>query len=145
MLTRAITDDFCSWGAVVRGAVLKGVGLGSSMAEHVKICPRHYGVCVSERFTQHLHLDEETVVDRLQGYVMVTEQFVWLVRKGDLIPSDEPITATYDVYCVFESRDITSKRVVRISFVASAADEPPSKRTGEVAGKNQKGDFAPTP
>lgn len=55
-----------------------------------------------------------------------SEQLVWLVRKGDLILPDEPIVSRFDLEGNFTSKHLISGKSMRIVFVASAIDNPPS-------------------
>ena len=113
-----------SWGAVVRGAVLRGAGLGAQIPTPMGIVPRNYGICVSQYFQGYKGHDprRDAVVDKLQGVTLAKEQIVWLVRKGDMVGVDEPIVSTYDVSCAFTPSDISNARVMRIVFVATTGE-----------------------
>lgn len=94
--------------------------MGMEVAAKVRPCPRHYGICVSQIY------DELTDVDRSSRRQVVTEQLVWLVRRGDLILPDEPIRSRLDLECRFTPKHLNLGKVMRILFVASAMDNPPS-------------------
>lgn len=116
------------WGAVVSGAVLKAAGLGAEAPLSIKLCPRSYGITVSQQYAAHLEqVDGDLFKDKLQGHTMAKNQIVWLARKGDLIPAGEPITASYDLTCNFTSSDVSSGKVTRVSLVASSDDDPPTR------------------
>lgn len=94
--------------------------MGMEVAAKANSCPRHYGICVSQIYA------ELTDVDRPSRRPVVTEQLVWLVRRGDLILPDEPIVSRLDLECRFTSKHLNLGESMRIIFVASAIDNPPS-------------------
>ena len=53
-------------------------------------CPRSYGVSVSEPFSETRHRHQDLVVDPYTKAAMAKEQLMWLIKKGDLILSDDP-------------------------------------------------------
>jgi len=99
------------WGAVVRGAVLKGAGIGSTVPPAIRFCPRSYGISVSNFY-------------QANPMVGLESEIVWLVRKGDYIPDNEPIKKTYDIYCSWRPGFAASGQI-RVEFVATPADELP--------------------
>jgi hypothetical protein len=54
-------------------------------------CPRSYGVSVSESFSEIRHDDRDLVLDPLTKTPMAKEQLMWLIKKGDLILSNDPM------------------------------------------------------
>ena len=110
----------------MKGAVLRGMGIGMDVAVKVKPCPRHYGICVSQMYAGWKHNSEKAVADRFHGRQVVPEQLMWLVRKGDVILSDEPIVSTLIVDCRFTSKHLESKGSMGIIFVTSTNENPPS-------------------
>jgi hypothetical protein len=109
----------------VKGAVLRGMGIGMDVAPQVRPCPRHYGISVSQIYADWRHNSERTVTDRFHGKQVAPEQLVWLVRKGDVILPDRPILSTFSVECRFTSKQRESGQNLRITFAASAIDNPP--------------------
>ena len=105
---------------MVKGAVLAGMGIGMDMPPKVKQCPRHYGISVAE------HYSEQTVRDRFDGNQMVPLQLIWLVRKGDVILPSSPIESKFGIKCRFTAKLLDKKGVIRVSFVATVMDNPPS-------------------
>jgi hypothetical protein len=53
-------------------------------------CPRSYGVSVSAFYSNIEHHSQDQVVDSLTKTAMAKEQLMWLIKKGDLILSDQP-------------------------------------------------------
>lgn len=104
---------------MVKGALLRGMGIGVETAAIVHSCPRHYGICVSQIYA------ELTNVNQPSRRQKVTEQLVWLVRKRDLILPDEPIVLVFDLECRFTSKHLSLGKNMRIIFVASDIDNPP--------------------
>jgi hypothetical protein len=76
--------------AVVRGAAIFGIEKSTSRdLSKMSACPRSYGVSVSESFSEIRHNNRDHFVDPLTKTPMAKEQLIWLVKKGDLILSDE--------------------------------------------------------
>ncbi len=124
-----------SWGAVVMGSVLKGAGVGAAALPTVGVCPRSYGITLSQKFAAHLmHGEGDVFTDKLHGSAMARNQIVWLVRKGDLIPPGGPIVATYNLACNFTNTDIAHNMLTRVSLVASDSDERATRLSDLVDG-----------
>lgn len=101
------------------------MGIGMDMVARATLCPRHYGVCVSQIYADWVHNNEQAVTDKFRRQI-VPQQLIWLIRKGDVILPDEPLVSTLSVECRFTSRDIDSNGDMRIIFVSSTANNPPS-------------------
>jgi len=126
------------WGAVAKGAVLKGMGLGAHAPRPVQTCPRHYGISVNEMYAAYKdHGDAETFRDPLSGCDMARGQMIWLIRKGDLILRDSPTVSGYDVYCTFTSEHAYKQGVLRVVFVATSADPAPRRLSRIDRGSNE--------
>jgi hypothetical protein len=115
-----------SWSGVVKGAVLRGVGIGMDVAPDVRSCPRHYAICVNELYAGWRHKEEQAVTDHVLGKQIVPQQLIWLIRKGDVILPDAPIVSSYVVENRFTSKQRDSRVSLRITFAASAIENPPS-------------------
>ena len=77
--------------AVVRGAAIFGIEKPTNKAlSTMTPCPRHFGVSVSECFSEIRHPPEDRVVDPVTGMAMAKDQLLWLIKKEDLILSDDP-------------------------------------------------------
>jgi len=97
-----------SWSGVVKGAVLRAVDIGMKLNIKGTACPRNYGICISRR--------KDRTLDRI----------TWLVREGDLIPSDKGIEATLVGQCRISSLDLFHARLARVVFVATDMVNPPT-------------------
>jgi hypothetical protein len=102
------------------------MGIGMDVATRVKPCPRHYGICVSQIYADWMHNSEQAVTDSFHGKQVVPGQLIWLIRKGDVIFPNEPIVSTLSVECRFTSRHLDSGESLRIIFVTSTSENPPS-------------------
>jgi len=110
---------YYSWGAVVRGAVMKGAGIGADLPAISNICPRSYGVVADRYYMDYMDVNLEDVVgDGDQNGMMARSQIIWLVSIGDLLPAEEPLVRSYDVYCKTSSRRHGN---IVIPFIASAS------------------------
>ena len=76
---------------MVRGAAIFGIEKPASNAlSTMSACPRSYGVSVSASYSNIEHHSQDEVVDSLTKMAMAREQLMWLIKKGDLILSDQP-------------------------------------------------------
>jgi len=112
--------DNHSWTSVVKGAVLSGAGMGTSIPLPVEMCPRRYGVCINERFADHKHTGTAST-DPLDGSYIAAEQFNWVIQKGEILPSAKNLEKTTQVRLRF--RKIGDE--AGITFVASGSDDIP--------------------
>ena len=53
-------------------------------------CSRSYGVSVSESFSDIRHNVKDRSIHPIAKVPMAIEQLLWLIKKGDLILSDQP-------------------------------------------------------
>jgi hypothetical protein len=77
-----------SWTAVVRGAVI--FGIEKPLLPSMSACSRSYGVSVTESFSDIRHNVKDCSVHPVAKVPMAEGQFLWLIKKGDLILSNEP-------------------------------------------------------
>lgn len=117
-------DEATSWTAVVKGAVLRGLGIGMTAPSPVKKCPRHFGVVISESYASFKHTQEDMYYDTLDGSKKAKGQLKWLVTKGDLILPEKPTELTFKFARKFRGEDPKSFRLI---FVASTESNPPSR------------------
>lgn len=113
------------WTAVVQGAVYKTMGVGSDVATKVGICPRHYGVCLSESYEEWRHLENAVHRDRLNDREIVRDQIVWLVKRGDVILPDSPIKKSINLQGHVTKTEHRRGMSIKVTFVATAAPEAP--------------------
>ncbi|KAH6665783.1 hypothetical protein B0J14DRAFT_605889 [Halenospora varia] len=124
--------DDC-WGGVAKGAVLVGMGIGMDPPVEVRNCPRHYGLCLSETYANWKHESKDAVSHDYFDMKVVSNQLIWLVKKGALLLPGEGATSTYTVCCPFESEQET----IRMIFVATNMPNPPSKLANLPGSSNQ--------
>lgn len=115
--------------AVVRGAVYKAMGLGSDFATKVRICPRHYGICLSEPYQEWRHLQSNVTTNRFNNREVVQDQIVWLVKQGDVILSSFLTKKSINFQGYVTNADYRRGVSLRLAFVATAAPEAPSSMT----------------
>ncbi|KAH0537284.1 hypothetical protein FGG08_005909 [Glutinoglossum americanum] len=114
------------WSGVVKGAVLRGMGIGMDVPVPVMSCPRHYGICISQVYADWMHNGETTVIDSFNRRQVVPKQLIWLVRRGDVILPGRPIVSTFSTDCKFTRRHLELGESVRMTVVATAIENPPS-------------------
>jgi hypothetical protein len=111
---------------VVKGAVLKGMGLGTEPCIKVTKSLRHYGFSLSESYAEYKHNNAKTVVDPFHGRKVATNQLEWVIKKGSVILPNEPIRQTLSMGCNFTRANLGAGASVRFVFVATAELSPPS-------------------
>lgn len=111
---------------MVKGAVLRGMGIGMSIPSKLNSCPRHYGVCVSDAYAEYKQDAENVVIDRFSGLPVIPSRLFWLIRKGDVILPEVPITCSFNVTSRFLSKHPDSGGKVRITFISTALDNTPT-------------------
>ncbi|KAH7342511.1 hypothetical protein BKA65DRAFT_504250 [Rhexocercosporidium sp. MPI-PUGE-AT-0058] len=81
-----------SWTAVVQGAAIFGIekSTNTSSLSVMSACNRSYGIGMFVPFSEFMHDRRDRFLDPLTKKVMAREQLKWLIKKGDLILSDEP-------------------------------------------------------
>jgi hypothetical protein len=55
-------------------------------------CARSFGLSVNSLYSNITHNTKDRVVDALTNTPMAKEQLIWMIKKGDLILSNEPKT-----------------------------------------------------
>ncbi|ORY17005.1 hypothetical protein BCR34DRAFT_611282, partial [Clohesyomyces aquaticus] len=107
------------WSAVVRGAVLTGAGVGTSIPPKVGSVPRYYGLCIAHDQFRSKHTGRSTVS--------------WLIKQGDLILPNKTIRRGFPVVCYFTEKSHQNGGTVRITYVAARADDEPPATMSEVS------------
>ncbi|KAH6724439.1 hypothetical protein DL95DRAFT_464978 [Leptodontidium sp. 2 PMI_412] len=81
-----------SWTAVVQGAAIFGIEKSTNTASLsvMTACDRSYGIAMFVPFSEVEHHEKDYFLDPLTKTAMAKEQLKWLIKKGDLILSDEP-------------------------------------------------------
>jgi hypothetical protein len=80
-----------SWTAVVRGAAIFGIEKSANKAlSAMSACSRSYGVASDVPFSNVLHDKRDYVVDSMTRVAMAKDQMKWMIKKGDLILSNNP-------------------------------------------------------
>lgn len=97
------------WTAVVRGAVIHGIEkLDNKNLTTMKGCPRSYGIKLSQSYTGTRHNPSDCYTDSFTKRTMASAQMIWLIKKGDLLLSNQPKVAEEMVTFKFWEKD--SKR-----------------------------------
>ncbi|KAI9868848.1 MAG: hypothetical protein M1813_004699 [Trichoglossum hirsutum] len=115
--------DDC-WSGVVKGAVLRGMGVGMDALHKARTCPRHYGICTSQVYAGWRDCNARTFRDGFDGRQMVPEQLIWLVQRRNIILPNKPIESTFDIQCKFAR--LGSGESVQMIVAATAMEKPPS-------------------
>ncbi|KAI0127153.1 hypothetical protein BJ170DRAFT_363890 [Xylariales sp. AK1849] len=105
--------DDC-WAGVVKGAVLRGMGIGIKASPPVRPCPRHYGISVRGPHDKLSRTDRPYSV-------------IWKVSKGDMLHPQLLRMSSLKTSCSFSDNQVQSNSTIRITFVATSSDRPPSR------------------
>ena len=80
------------WTAVVRGAAIFGIEKSTAVTSlsAMSACNQSYGVSVNRPFSEVEHNVLDKCYDPVSSRFLATQQMMWLIKKGDLILSNEP-------------------------------------------------------
>ncbi|KAF1808248.1 hypothetical protein P152DRAFT_485607 [Eremomyces bilateralis CBS 781.70] len=119
--------DNC-WTAVVQGALLKGMGIGSEVATKVEFCPRHYGICLSEFYEDWRpeHDDGKAVNDRFHLRKLIPGQIIWAAKRGDVIIPGSPIKSSIPIEGHTSKNQHKKGYELSVTFVATTLPEAPA-------------------
>jgi len=128
--------DDC-WSGVVKGAILRCVGIGMDALDKAETCPRHYGICTSQEYANWRDGNMRTIADGFDGRRMVPEQLIWLIHKGDIIIPGKLIDSTFDIQCKFTRRHRELGEIVQMIVAATAMERAPSNLSRLQADQNE--------
>jgi hypothetical protein len=112
----------CRLLAVCKGAIARRLEQVAGDRIYMRKCPRSYGIIVSQPFSPYLHAGQTFYDDPFDGDRKVREQVSWLVKKGDLILSNEAKHAQIEFCRRFGHQD---PRVFINRFVSYTGDDTP--------------------
>jgi hypothetical protein len=116
---------FKSWTAVVRGAVVYGIEKAAHpMRTMMETCPRSYGVMLNRAYSGLRHNRKDRYTDPATNRVMAQGQMTWLIKKGDLVLSDNPKEAEQEFSFKFKRDD---NRVFNFSVYEYSDDDIPDR------------------
>jgi hypothetical protein len=87
-------------------------------------CPRSYGVTINQPFSVIGCDQRDLVTDTLTKKPMAASQLKWLIKKGDLVLSDEPKAPRAPLTINFTA---DSPRLVAIPIYAYDGDQLPDR------------------
>ncbi|KAI9786203.1 MAG: hypothetical protein M1839_007613 [Geoglossum umbratile] len=125
------------WSGVVKGAVLRGMGIGMDVPARLRSCPRHYGICLSQIYADWRHDGAEAVADWFHGRQVVPRQLIWLVQRGDVILPDGPIVSTYSIDWKFTPKHLESGQSVQMTVAATALEIAPTNMSSLPRDQNE--------
>jgi len=105
--------------AVVRGAAIFGIEkLSNKAISSMSACPRSYGISADIAFSEISHDPEDRIRDSLTKKDVARDQLLWLIKKGDLILSDQ----VREVSKILEV-DFEATKLKRVSIPIYAYDD----------------------
>jgi len=117
--------------AVVRGAVAKRLEQSAEDRVYMRKCSKSYGIVVSQPYSTYLHAEEDRYRDGFDNEWKAKEQMVWLLKKGELILSNEPKQASTRFCRRF---GITDPREFITNLVIYNGDDTPQSLAGIPSG-----------
>ena len=101
-------------------------------------CSESYGISISQPYSAYLHSDEAIYRDPFDDELKAKEQMVWLIKKGDLILSNEPKRASVEFCRRFGVRD---PKVFITNLVTYRGRDTPQSLANVPAGRQCYGVF----
>ncbi|KAK4161725.1 hypothetical protein QBC43DRAFT_357267 [Cladorrhinum sp. PSN259] len=119
------------WSAVARGAVCRGLELGTDAAGGkitgvvaVRLSRKFYGTPTAEAWRPSVHHPDDMFIDDITGRKMARGQMTWLVDMGDRLPEDTPRVLSLEVSRMFEAED---EREVGATLVGCGEENAPRR------------------
>jgi hypothetical protein len=122
-----------SWTAVVRGAVMHGVEKADKTLKKMDFCPKSWGLMVTQEYTSSRHGREyKTFTDSTTNKRLADGKMIWLIKKGDLVLSDDPKVGTHRFTWSFKAHDT---RTFHLPIYEYNKDDLPSKYANSASGE----------
>lgn len=117
-----------SWTAVVRGAVIHGIEKANRPnVIFMRTCPRSYGIVLNEAFLGSKFRREDRYTDPITGDVVAHGQITWLVKKGDLILSNEGKASEKEFRVTFHGTGEAGERRKKLTIYEYEDDDLPDR------------------
>lgn len=122
-----------SWTAVVRGAAIFAIEKSTIALSKMSPSLQSYGISASASYSEIDHESEDHNIDSLTGISLAMDQLLWMIKKGDLVLSNEPTV---------EKRFFTKNflgsglRSGSIPIYAYGEDDIPDRLHNSLAGKS---------
>ncbi|GAB1742998.1 hypothetical protein NU219Hw_g8696t1 [Hortaea werneckii] len=115
-----VLQPFNACTAVVRGAVLRGLEGNEPVLS--RKARRHYGVASSRCFDEKVHTADVKYWDQLEQCWRARDQMQWYIKKGDTVPSDEPI-----LFSFYRCYSTPVHKLSRHELIVCEDDDAPSQ------------------
>jgi hypothetical protein len=90
---------------VVRGAVVRRIEENATAGVYMIECPKSYGITMSQPYSAYLHDRADAYRDPFDSQYKARDQMVWLIKKGDVLLSNQPKTAVSKFCRRFSTND----------------------------------------
>ncbi|KAF1993960.1 actin-like ATPase domain-containing protein [Amniculicola lignicola CBS 123094] len=108
--------------AVVIGAVAVRLEEEVEHGVYMTPCKKNYGICISEPYSTYRHSEMDGYKDPFDGQWKAKNQIVWMIKKGDLLQSNQPTQASTHFQRKFSLNDT---REFTTDFVTYKGNDPP--------------------
>lgn len=116
-----------SWTAVVKGAVLMGLGKVCDAPPAVSECPYHVGVVVASRFAPYDHVESQKYVDTFDNITRAKDNIKWIIEKGDLIAHNSAIDKSEKIVRKTNPNGNKTGRVIIVVSEWNTYGSPPTQ------------------
>ncbi|KAF1976595.1 hypothetical protein BU23DRAFT_565748 [Bimuria novae-zelandiae CBS 107.79] len=111
---------------VVQGAVICGIEkLSSQKLTRADYCRHHYGVSVLQHFNAAYHNPKDAFTETQTRLRVVRGQLIWLMNKGDLVPSNDTLVQTRDIHLDFTKAQ--GKKTIIPTYRYSEDEDRPTR------------------
>ena len=97
--------------AVVMGAVAKRIEQNDGDCVYMSPCKRNFGIVVNRKWSDYRHKTRDSFQDGKDGKWRARDQMEWLLRKGDLILSNEPKEVKTEFHWKFDPKERTERQI----------------------------------
>ena len=95
-----------SWTAVVRGAVICGIEKQTTQnLMRATSCRHNYGISVKVLYSDVYNSQDDRIIDDMSQLSLASKQLLWLLNKGDLVRSDQPLTGERNIDVSFSKTE----------------------------------------
>jgi hypothetical protein len=115
---------------------MHGIEKADKTLKTMDFCPKSWGLMVTQEYTSSRHGSEyNTFTDSITNKKLADGKMVWLIKKGDLVLSDDPKVGTHRFTWSFKAHDT---RNFHLPIYEYSKDDIPDKFANSASGKPTK-------
>ncbi|CZR64187.1 uncharacterized protein PAC_14084 [Phialocephala subalpina] len=125
-------SDNARWTAVVQGAVIYGIEKSQHKnVTFMQTSPRSYGIVLNEMYSVHKYSRADKYTDAVTNNVMAHKQITYLIKRGDLVLSDEKRESDKEFMFPFSDTDDRKFKLPIYEYPDDDDDAPERFETGQ--------------